>query len=133
MQNACTLCKEIYSEFFGYRSHYRHKPPLSSMIASEMRKWATSFDRKQITFLMIFTQLRLSHSCLTYHLRLVWPMLHMNMNIETFARQSHDVCTFIKNLEYLLAYSYYSGVVLSVHDGVSVSCAKARNDFSRKR
>ena len=48
-------------------------------------------------------------------------MLHMN--IETFARQSHGVCTCIKNLEYLLAYSYYCGIVLQVHDGVSVSCA----------
>ena len=57
-------------------------------------------------------------------------MLHMN--IETFARQSNDVCTCIKNLEYLLAYSYYCGIVLSVHDGVSVSYAKARNDFARK-
>ena len=57
-------------------------------------------------------------------------MLHMN--IETFARQSHGVCTCIKNLEYLLAYSYYCGSKLSVHDGVSVSCAKARNDFARK-
>ena len=50
-------------------------------------------------------------------------MLHMN--IETFERQSHGVCTCIKNLEYLLAYSYYCGIVLSVHDGVSVSSAKA--------
>ena len=55
-------------------------------------------------------------------------MLHMN--IETFARQSRGVC--IRNLEYLLAYSYYCGIVLSVHDGVSVSCAKAGNDFARK-
>ena len=45
------------------------------------------------------------------------------MNIETFARQSNGVCTCIKNLEYLLAYSYYCGIVLSVHDGKSVSCA----------
>ena len=72
----------------------------------------------------------MSHNCLTYHLPLVWPMLHMN--IETFARQSNGGCTCIKNLEYLLAYSYYCGIVLSVHDGVSVSCAKARNDFARK-
>ena len=100
------------------------------MIASDMRKWATSFDRKQIIFLMIFTQLPLSHNCLTYHLRLVWPMLHMNM--ETFARQSHSVCTCMKNLEYLLAYSYYLGIVLSVHDGASVLCVKARNNFARK-
>ena len=57
-------------------------------------------------------------------------MLHMN--IETFARQSHGVCTCIKNLEYFLAYSYYCGSVLSVHGGVRVSCAKARNDFARK-
>ena len=41
-------------------------------------------------------------------------------DIETFARQSHGVLTCIKNLEYLLAYSYYCGIVLSVHDGVSV-------------
>ena len=58
-------------------------------------------------------------------------MLHMN--IETFARPSHGVCTCIKNLKHLLAYSYYCGSVLSVHDGVSVSCAKARIDFARKR
>ena len=57
-------------------------------------------------------------------------MLHMN--IETFARQSNGFCTRIKNLEYLLAYSYYCGIVLSVHDGVSVSCAKACNGFARK-
>ena len=57
-------------------------------------------------------------------------MLHMN--IETFARQSNGVCTCIKNLEYSLAYSYYCGIVLSVHDGVSVSCPKARNDYARK-
>ena len=57
-------------------------------------------------------------------------MLHMN--IDTSARQSHSVCTCIKNLEYLLAYSYYCGIVLSVHDGVSVSCAKALNDYARK-
>ena len=54
------------------------------------------------------------------------------MNIETFARQSHGVCTCIKNFEYLLAYSYYCEIVLSVHDGVSISYAKARNDFARK-
>ena len=54
------------------------------------------------------------------------------MNIEIFARQSHGVCTCIKNLEYLLAYSYFYGIVLSVHDGVSVSCAKAHNDCARK-
>ena len=57
-------------------------------------------------------------------------MLHMN--IATFARQSHGVCTCLKNLEYLLAYSYYCGIVLSVHYGVSVSCAKAHNDFAKK-
>ena len=57
-------------------------------------------------------------------------MLHMN--IDTFARQSHGVCTCIKNFEYLLAYSNYCRIVLSVHDGVSVSCAKALNDFARK-
>ena len=54
------------------------------------------------------------------------------MKIEIFARQSHGVCTCIKNLEYLLAYSYHCGTVLSVHDGVSVSCVKACNDFARK-
>ena len=54
------------------------------------------------------------------------------MNIEIFARQLHGDCTCIKNLEYLLAHSYYCGIVLSVHDGVSVSCAKACNDFARK-
>ena len=54
------------------------------------------------------------------------------MNIKTFARQSHGVCTCIKNFEYLLAYSYYCGIVLSLHDWVSVSCTKARNNFARK-
>ena len=54
------------------------------------------------------------------------------MNIETFARESNHVCTCIMNLEYLLAYSYDSGIVLVVHDGVSVSCAKAPNNFARK-
>ena len=54
------------------------------------------------------------------------------MKIEIFTRQSHGVCTRIKNLEYLVAYSYYCGLVLSVLDGVSVSCAKVRNDFARK-
>ena len=42
------------------------------------------------------------------------------MNIETFVRQSHRVCTCIMNLEYLLAYSYASGIVLAVHDWLSV-------------
>ena len=54
------------------------------------------------------------------------------MNIEIFARQSQGVCTCLKNLKYLLAYSYYCGIVLSVHGGVSVSCGKACNDFARK-
>ena len=62
------------------------------MIASEMQKWANSFNRKQITFLMIFTQLRLSHNCLTYHLRLVCPMLqisrHLRGNRTVFFRRS---------------------------------------------
>ena len=55
------------------------------------------------------------------------------------AHEYRNICEAIvrclcmyKNLEYLLAYSYYCGSVLSVHDGVSVSCAKARNDFARK-
>ena len=52
--------------------------------------------------------------------------------IETFARQSPGICTCFKNLEYLLAYSYYCGIVLLVHNWVSVSCAKARNDFCEK-
>ena len=56
------------------------------------------------------------------------------MNIETFARQSHRVCTVtcIINLEYLLAYSYDCGIMLVVHDGMSVSCAKLPNNFVRK-
>ena len=55
------------------------------------------------------------------------------MNIEIFARQSQGVCTFIMTLEYLLAYSYYCGIVLSVvHDGVSVSCAKSLYNVARK-
>ena len=94
MQNACALCNKRFTLSFSVIARIiGTNPPLSSMVASEMRKWATSFDRKEIIFLMIFTQLRLSHNCLTYHLRLVWPMLHMN--IETFARQSHGVCTCI--------------------------------------
>ena len=56
----------------------------------------------------------------------------MKIEIHVFARQLHGVCTCIKNLEYLLAYSHYCGIVFSVHDGVSVSCAKACNDFARK-
>ena len=63
----------IYTEGFGYRSHYQHKPTLSSMMARGMRQWATSFDSKRIIFLKIFTHLRMWHNCLTYHLRLVWP------------------------------------------------------------
>ena len=61
------------------------------------------------------------------------------MNIETFARQSHHVCTVtcLMNLEYLLAYSYDCGIVLVVHHGVSV-CAKSpiilrENDNLRTR
>ena len=51
------------------------------------------------------------------------------MNIEIFARQSYGGCTYIKNFEYCLAYSYYCGIMLSVHDEASVSCAKACNDL----
>ena len=54
------------------------------------------------------------------------------MNMKIFARQSHRVCTCIMNLEYLHAYSYDCGIVLVVHDGVSVSCAKSHNNFARK-
>ena len=64
------ICNKRFTLSFSViaRVNYRHKPPLSSMIASEMRKRTTSFDRKQIIFLKIITQLRLSHNCLTYHL-----------------------------------------------------------------
>ena len=52
------------------------------------------------------------------------------MNSEIFARQSHGVCACIMNSEYLLAYPYYCGILLSVHDGVRVSCAKSHNNFA---
>ena len=54
------------------------------------------------------------------------------MNIKILARQSHGVCTFLMDLEYLHAYSNDCLIVLSMQVVVSVSCAKSPNDFARK-